>query len=154
MPINQVISDLPAAPQRTDSPSDFSTKADAHVASLPTLVTQLNTYADEANSTQTAINTSESNASASATAAAGSSSTAQNAAVTAQGLANNRGAWSNLTGALNVPASVVHDGFTWLLLNNLSDVTASEPGSTNDWQKVDNTERITHNVYLHFYRNS
>jgi hypothetical protein len=49
--------------------------------------------------------------------------------------ANFKGLWSDLTGALSKPASVAHNGLVWLLLNNLADVTASEPSSGNtDWQ--------------------
>jgi hypothetical protein len=62
MAIDQDITNLPTPPSRSDSPSDFSDKADAFLAALPTLQTELNTYADEANSTQVEINLSESNA--------------------------------------------------------------------------------------------
>lgn len=46
---------------------------------------------------------------------------------------NYKGTWASLTGALNVPATVTHAGATWSLINNLADVTASEPGVTADW---------------------
>jgi len=62
MSIDQDITNLPTPPSRSDSPSDFSDKADTFLAALPQLQTELNTYADEANTTQTAINTSENNA--------------------------------------------------------------------------------------------
>jgi len=48
------ITDLPAAPQRTQSPEDFSTTADTFVAALPDLVTEVNTsgaYIDTKNAT-------------------------------------------------------------------------------------------------------
>lgn len=44
--------------------------------------------------------------------------------------------WSSLTGALNKPASVFHNGAFWALLNNLADVTTSQPGVSADWQVV------------------
>lgn len=51
--------------------------------------------------------------------------------------ANNRGAWSNLTGSLTLPASVTHDWSIWVLNVDLLDVTLSEPTLTNtDWTKV------------------
>lgn len=60
--------------------------------------------------------------------------TATSSALLAQGLANNKGAWANLTGALSVPAAVNHNGSIWVLNTNLADVTASEPTSANsDW---------------------
>jgi len=50
---------------------------------------------------------------------------------------NSKGEWSNLTGALNIPASVSHNDNLWILANDLADVTASEPSDTNpDWQIV------------------
>ena len=62
MSIDQDITNLPTPPSRSDSPSDFSDKADTFLAALPQLQTELNLYADEANSTQTEINLSETNA--------------------------------------------------------------------------------------------
>ena len=50
--------------------------------------------------------------------------------------ANFKGAWSSLTGAIAKPASVSHNGAYWALLNNLADVTASQPGVTADWAFV------------------
>jgi len=49
-------------------------------------------------------------------------------------LANFKGNWSALTGAMAKPASVFHNGAFWALLNNLADVTASQPGVSADWQ--------------------
>lgn len=54
--------------------------------------------------------------------------------------ANFEGVWTELTGALNVPAAVFHDSMIWMLLDNLADVTTSEPSPTNtDWALL--TER-------------
>lgn len=139
MSIDQEITQLPPAPQRADAPADFSDKADAHVASLSTLVTQLNTYAEEANTTQGEINQTQQDAQGNATSAAASAGVASTAALQASASANFKGAWNVLVGALNVPASVLHDGVYWMLLVNLPDVTASEPGPTNpDWSAIVN----------------
>ncbi len=62
MSIDQDITNLPTPPSRSDSPSDFSDKADTFLGALPQLQTELNLYADEANTTQNEINTSETNA--------------------------------------------------------------------------------------------
>lgn len=56
-------------------------------------------------------------------------------------IANSKGNWSNLTGALAVPASVYHNGENWQLLNDLTDVTASEPGVSSDWVMLPNATR-------------
>ena len=51
--------------------------------------------------------------------------------------ANNKGLWSNLTGALNIPASVNHNNSFWVLNTDLVDVTLSEPKDVNtDWTKA------------------
>lgn len=44
--------------------------------------------------------------------------------------------WSDLTGAASVPLVTYHSSSYWVLLNNLADVTASEPGVTTDWLKL------------------
>ncbi|MBV7459851.1 MULTISPECIES: hypothetical protein [unclassified Acidovorax] len=46
------------------------------------------------------------------------------------------GQWASLVGALNMPAVVKHGGLFWLLVNNLANVTTSEPGMTNDWTRI------------------
>lgn len=51
-------------------------------------------------------------------------------------IANYKGVWSTLTGPLDIPASVSHDGVTWILTQNLADVTSDEPGVSNKWQKA------------------
>ena len=160
MAITQTITDLPPAPQRSN-PADFVVKADAHVASLTGFVNETNIVIDQVNGTQVEINTtqteveatqdavevSETNAAASANAAAASANAAANSA-------NFQGLWVDQTGAANKPYSVYHNGVTWSLLNDLGDITTSEPSVSADWVNVDSTARITHNRYLHFYRNN
>lgn len=50
--------------------------------------------------------------------------------------ANYKGLWSALTGALNMPASVSHNGNYWALNANLADVTAATPGVSGSWQAL------------------
>lgn len=51
-------------------------------------------------------------------------------------IANYNGRWEFLTGPLDVPASVSHEGVTWILTENLADVAADEPGVSPRWQKA------------------
>lgn len=109
------ITPLPSAPLPTDTPAQFNTKAFAWVAALDDWTTEANALAVDAND-------DASNASDSADIAVAS--------------ANFKGQWSNLTGALNVPAAVYHSNKFWILLNNLADVTLSEPGVSADWVEL------------------
>ena len=136
MAITQVITPLPPAPARTDPPAVFVPKADAHVASLDQLVTEENLFGEQVNTTQVEINTSESNAADSETASAASAAASAASADLAASAANFKGKWSDLTGALNKPASVEHNGVNWQLLNDLADVTTSEPGQTADYSEI------------------
>lgn len=60
---------------------------------------------------------------------------AQEMALLCEAFADFKGAWADLTGPLNMPALVSHNGSRWFLLNNLTDVTASEPGVSADWEE-------------------
>jgi hypothetical protein len=70
------ITPLPEAPVRGDTEATFTTKANAFVAALPTLVTEINTVGDEMELTLTACQLAETNA-----------ETAESNAELAQGLA-------------------------------------------------------------------
>lgn len=83
-------------------------------------------------------------AQASATAAAGSATaSAASATQSAQArdatfnAANFKGDWATLTGALNLPASVRHNGRFWLLVANVADVAAAVPGVSASWTPLD-----------------
>jgi len=130
------------------------------------LVVDINDVSDEMNIVAGEVNT---NASASATSATLSqdyanededveveaglysskhfSLKAAESASTAEATANNKGAWSALTGALNIPASVNHDGDVWALNVNLADVTASEPAPANsDWTSVGTLSNVVEDL--------
>ena len=58
-------------------------------------------------------------------------------AASAAGAANFKGLWPDLAGPLSRPACVKHEGRFWLLLDDLPDVAASEPGVSADWTSLD-----------------
>lgn len=139
------ITALPTAPNRaTDSAATFSSKADALLAAL------VSPFVSEANATATACNASQVAAAASATSAAAqvtlaaaqvttaasASSAASTYADASAASANLKGTWASQTGAIAKPASVTHNSKVWGLLNNLSDVTTSQPGVTADWVDI------------------
>ena len=73
---------------------------------------------------------------ANATDAAASATSASASSTSAIAAANFKGAWSGLTGALAIPASVSHSGGLWLLLASVADVTAHTPGVSASWQRI------------------
>lgn len=127
----------PTSPSRA-RPSTFAAEADAFLGHFPVgqadqeaLVTWLNTTAG-----QSYTNALE--AAASATTASNSEDAAAQSVIDANAIlssafsqANFKGNWSSLSGALNIPASVSHNGGVWLLTTNLANVTASEPSEVN-----------------------
>lgn len=122
-------------PQRSD-PVNFAARADLFLAALPTFATEANTIASE-------VNSNAATASSQAGIAVTAANKAADAASQALAAANFKGEWSTLTGALNKPACVKHNGRFWLLLNNLSNVTTSQPGVSADWTSIDAGTPIT-----------
>lgn len=113
-------------PQRTQSAVDFANNADDWLAYQAPLAADYNSLATYIDGIAVTID-------ADATAAANSATAAANSEAVAVASANFKGTWSSLSGALNKPASVLHNDEYWQLLNNLADVTASEPSVTGDW---------------------
>lgn len=121
------ITALPTAPSRASDPATFSDDADTWVAALGTFTT-------EANALQTDVNAKQVLAAASAVAADTSANDSALSAASAAASANFKGLWSSLSGSLNKPATVLHDGAYWALLNNLANVASSTPSASNsDW---------------------
>ena len=147
----QQISAFPPVPLLTDTPEVFDPKAVTwNLFQANTLQPELNALATEA---ETNAGTAETKAAESLASAALSEDWATSLTVVSGGLkgargyaqdaetfansisgaVNFKGAWSNLTGPLDVPATVFHNDGYWQLLNNLVDVTTSEPGVSADW---------------------
>lgn len=123
------ITSLPTPPSRSD-PVNFAARGDVFLGALPTFATEANALSAEVNANAINAANSASFAGLSATNAASSSQIALAAA-------NFKGLWSSLTGSLSKPASVKHNNRFWLLLNNLSNVTTSQPGVSADWTATD-----------------
>ena len=128
-----VIAALPTPPVRSDAPADFAAKADAFAASLVGFVNDVNGSASFIDQRATDADTRATDSANSASAAAQAKTDAELARDAAQNVANFKGAWSSLSGALNPPASVTHNGQIWSLLYALANVGASEPGVSADW---------------------
>lgn len=125
------ITEMPALDR--SSPT-FRAEVDLYLGTqLPTFSTQVEAARVEILAAEAAAEDSKDAALVSELAAAAS---ATGAAAVALSAANFSGTWASLTGALNVPAAVFHNGAYWMLLNNLADVTTSQPGVSADWQVV------------------
>ena len=122
------ITALPQPPSRSD-PVNFAARGDAFLGALPTFATEANALSVEVNANAISAANSASFAGLSAANAASSSQVALAAA-------NFKGLWSSLTGALSKPATVKHNNRFWLAVDDIADVTASEPGVSSDWTSV------------------
>jgi hypothetical protein len=149
------INNLPPAPQRNDSPEDFVTKADAHVAALATWTNQVNNagiYVDtvvsdiEATAAQNVsdMNTIKTDTISSRDQAEGFAAASEQSARDSQqysqislAAANFKGEWQDLSGPLSIPASVYWNGKYWVLLNNVANVSSETPSDTaTNWAEL------------------
>ena len=113
-------------PNRGQTPAVFAQNADDWLAYQQTFTNGVNAACVFANNAATSAAASEAEALASKNSAA-------NSEASAAASANFKGAWSSLAGPLNKPATALHNGCYWELLNNLPDVTKSQPGISADW---------------------
>lgn len=115
------IAALPAAPDPNDR-ATFNTRAYPWAAAQAVMVTETNAIAE--------------NVFNNATEAAALATTASSQVALASAAANYKGLWSSLSGALNMPASVSHNGNYWALNANLANVTTATPGVSGSWQAL------------------
>jgi hypothetical protein len=120
------IAALPEAPLRNQDGPTFNNKAAPFVAAL-------DPFGDDVDAVGTWMKSAADFTEEQAGFAEDSATAAEVSRAAAYNVANFKGSWSSLTGALNKPATVLHQGAYWALLNNLADVTASQPGVTSDW---------------------
>lgn len=146
MPISTITLYSGVVPSRaTQSPEDFTN------AAITWTDYQAVTLIPDINATVGEINAATVQVDADKVAAAASAASAAQSAASAAASSDFKGSWSSLTGSLNKPASVYHNGVFWVLLNNLADVTASEPGVSADWLFNNGTrwgDRITSSTTL------
>jgi len=109
--------------------SQFSDNADDFVAYIDSMEPELNTFSTQANSLRTDVNGYSTDAET-------AKDSAEDAESVSLASANFEGEWDDLTGALNVPASCYHDNKFWMLISDLADVTAKEPGVDVEWEEL------------------
>jgi hypothetical protein len=124
---------LPAVPDANDGPETFTDDVDQFLGALPT-------WTDATNAAGVYIDAVGAQVDADKVLAGNSAATAVAAESAALGAANYKGNWAALTGALNMPATVAHNGALWALNVNLANVTTSTPSLTNtNWQYISGT---------------
>lgn len=140
--VTQTITALPTAPNPS-TPATFNTLAYPFTVAVAAMGPELNTMATQVNTVSGEVNTNATTAASDAASAL----TSKNAAIAA---ANFVGAWSGLTGAKTAGIAVEHLGRIWILLNNLADVTTSQPSVSGDWAQFEGTyyEERASNVNL------
>ena len=129
------ITNIPVA--GVDVGEQFATKGVSAFNQLNDRATEMNTQAEQMNIVKDEVNDSRDATISNATTATEQATIATAQANIAVSATNNKGLWSNLTGALNTPATVNHNGIVWVLNNNIADVALSEPTDDNtDWASL------------------
>lgn len=160
-----IIPEMPDPPIRNEAPADFSRKASVFLGFLPSLRTAINdagawiqaalgtTLGYKQDAEQAVLDAQEqvtlaqgyaNNAQGFANAASDKADEALSWAANSQTFADMaaataafQGGWSELSGPLNIPATVYHSGGYWQLLRSIPDVETSEPGVSADWVSPD-----------------
>jgi len=130
MAITTTLTVAPAHPNRTTDPDNFRVDADTYLDWF--IDTHLPEAADvitETNATQAEINASE-------TAAALSEDNAYDSELVCLAAANFKGQWADKSGAATIPYSVEHNGYYYMLLDNLANVAAKTPGVDAEWGRI------------------
>lgn len=136
MPIQAppTVDSYPEAPQRNQAEAVFVPLANAFVSSLEPRRAQMSDLAGWMNSAASQVEQDALSASQDASSAQLARVDAQSARDAALAVVGFAGKWADLAGTLNTPATVFHQGAYWRLLNDLADVTGSEPANGNaDW---------------------
>lgn len=123
------ITALPTPPDPADR-STFNARAYPWAVAQQTLATEVAAVA--------------SNVYNNATDAATSATTATSAKDSAVGAANFKGAWSSLSGALAIPATVTHSGALWLLTESVANVATETPGTSSKWLLIQTVPTFFH----------
>lgn len=130
------ITELSTPPTSTDR-KNFRSRADQFLSELPGFGNEANGLANWINGKADQVEADKNQAGIYRNEAEGLRDDTATLTDTALAASNFKGKWSDLTGSLNIPASVYHGDRYWILLADLADVTASEPAEANaDWAEL------------------
>lgn len=122
---------LSVVPNSISRPKTFVSDADSLFGEIPGLIAAWNTNIAAINLLAASLDQTLESANLAASAGAAAS------AVAAAAVAF-KGQWAGLSGALHTPATAAHDGLVWMLLGNLENVAANEPGVSPQWLRITN----------------
>lgn len=127
------LSPAPDVPNSSDPEVTFDSMFEAFLSYLK------NTFVSTVNAIAAACYGNALDAEQSAADADASRALAQTAASQTVAVQSFKGAWSGLSGALAVPASVSHVGLIWMLTQSVANVATEEPGVSNKWVPVNSS---------------
>jgi hypothetical protein len=131
------ISTLPTAPARTDAPATFISRADAFLAALVTMQSELNTSIGAMNTDIAGVNADATTASNAATAAAASASAA----------ASTAGAALWVSGTSYAEGDAAISGIDYLTYRaNTATSGTTDPSASGDWVQINITATSTNTL--------
>lgn len=131
------------APNSVTGANTFNDDANLWAGDIIDWTEQVNLVTGAMNETAEAVDAIAINAAASASAAASSATASAGSASIAVTAVNFKGAYSGLSGALNIPASTYHNGQYWQLLQNTTNVASDVPGVSSKWALAVNSSGRT-----------
>ncbi|WP_395026604.1 hypothetical protein [Comamonas odontotermitis] len=140
---NPAVRDLGQMPTLDMEPAQFALLAEQVTLNMPPWTDELELLAG-AVKTNAGVSRTFAFASKGFTEDAKATLALANASVDAALAASNfKGEWATLAGALNMPASVLHNGVIYMLLRNVANVTAEVPGVSTAWKNLSGNVTLT-----------
>ena len=141
------ILDLGTVPNNNMDESTFNSASESFTSNMPPWAGDLAAVAGSAKTNAEHAHAKAGESATSAQTAADRLVDVQAAANGAFASANYKGEWSSLAGALNLPATVTHQGRLWYLKSNLANVAAQQPGlGSVYWGEVSRNDYIVFNA--------
>lgn len=155
------IRDLGTVPNNNMDESTYNSAAESFTFNIPPWAGDLAAVAGSAKTNAEHAHAKAGESAAAAVTAADRLADVNSAASGAFAAANYKGEWSGLAGALNLPATVTHQGRLWYLKSNLANVSTQPPAlgsvywgevSRNDFQIIGVGAGATNAVDRGFYK--
>lgn len=130
------IRQLPNPPRRKDKRGDFVKNADNFFSALPDWSSDLSQATDEINDALAQIEIKLSEVTAAYDSISDMMEESRQIRSSCLALANFRGEWNELQGAIKIPASCLYGGELWLLIRDIDNAETQKPGISQVWYKI------------------